>query len=146
MFVEEGFRIRFANGEVIDFYADKTADKEGWMKVLSEVVGKESAQSGKSWTATVLKRERALASRALQSGSSANASSPNKNSSSSSFFSSAAPVQSPTTTSFSRPFVPQSPRPSSALDKPLPYGPTPSRDPRKMTPAERREKAKTMLF
>jgi hypothetical protein len=31
MFVEEGFRIRFANGEVIDFYADSAAEKDGWM-------------------------------------------------------------------------------------------------------------------
>ncbi|VBB86472.1 Putative integrin alpha chain-like protein [Podospora comata] len=41
MFVEEGFRIRFNNGELIDFYADTAEDKEGWMKVLGEVVGKE---------------------------------------------------------------------------------------------------------
>ncbi|KIN00758.1 hypothetical protein OIDMADRAFT_146103 [Oidiodendron maius Zn] len=34
MFVEEGFRIRFNNGEVIDFYADTGADKKGWIKVL----------------------------------------------------------------------------------------------------------------
>lgn len=40
MFVEEGFRMRFNNGEVIDFYADTPEDKEGWMKVLSEIVGR----------------------------------------------------------------------------------------------------------
>jgi hypothetical protein len=40
MFVEEGFRIRFNNGEVIDFYADTAADKEGWMKVLDAVLAK----------------------------------------------------------------------------------------------------------
>lgn len=135
MFVEEGFRIRFANGEVIDFYADKTADKEGWMKVLAEVVGKESAQSSKSWTAIVLKRERALASRALKTGSAATLSSPSKSST----------MQSPTSPSFSRPFAPQSPRPSSTFDKPLPQGPT-TRDFKKLTPAERREKSRTMLF
>lgn len=63
MFVEEGFRIRFGNGEVIDFYADTSADKEGWMKVLSEVVGKGyAAGSGqvKAWTELVLRHERAL--------------------------------------------------------------------------------------
>ncbi|KAF2270280.1 DUF1709-domain-containing protein [Lojkania enalia] len=57
MFVEEGFRIRFANGEVIDFYADNTEQKEGWMKALSETVGKDIA-SGKGWTDMVLERER----------------------------------------------------------------------------------------
>lgn len=57
MFVEEGFRIRFANGEVIDFYADNRENKEGWMKVLSECVGKDIA-SGKAWTHMVLEKER----------------------------------------------------------------------------------------
>ncbi|KAF2751440.1 DUF1709-domain-containing protein [Sporormia fimetaria CBS 119925] len=57
MFVEEGFRIRFANGEVIDFYADTTAQKEEWMSVLSEIVGKDVA-SGKAWTEMVLQKER----------------------------------------------------------------------------------------
>lgn len=57
MFVEEGFRIRFANGEVIDFYADNRDQKEGWMKVLSETVGKDIA-SGKAWTDMVLEKER----------------------------------------------------------------------------------------
>ncbi|KAL4978606.1 hypothetical protein BDW66DRAFT_16324 [Aspergillus desertorum] len=62
MFVEEGFRIRFGNGEVIDFYADSAADKEGWMKVLSETVGKgpTSASQAKPWTELVLKRERSI--------------------------------------------------------------------------------------
>jgi hypothetical protein len=57
MFVEEGFRMRFANGEVIDFYADNTAQKDEWMKVLSEVVGKDIAAS-KGWAAMVLEKER----------------------------------------------------------------------------------------
>jgi hypothetical protein len=57
MFVEEGFRIRFANGEVIDFYADSTAQKEGWMKVLSETVGKDTS-SGRGWAGMVLDKER----------------------------------------------------------------------------------------
>lgn len=63
MFVEEGFRIRFANGECIDFYADNAADKEGWMKVLSETVGKEARKASGGWTDLVLekeKREKAL--------------------------------------------------------------------------------------
>lgn len=68
MFVEEGFRIRFGNGEVIDFYADSAADKDGWLRVMSEAVGK-GATSGngsvKPWADLVLKRERSLASRRL---------------------------------------------------------------------------------
>ncbi|KAJ5815575.1 hypothetical protein N7474_007352 [Penicillium riverlandense] len=62
MFVEEGFRIRFANGEVIDFYADNAADKEGWLRVMSEVVGKGSSGNGavKAWADFVLKRERSM--------------------------------------------------------------------------------------
>lgn len=78
MFVEEGFRIRFNNGEVIDFYADTAQDKEGWMKVLSEVIRRDSRDSdggsisssssstrakGK-WCEIVLKREEALRRRA----------------------------------------------------------------------------------
>ncbi|RYO60823.1 hypothetical protein AA0116_g5850 [Alternaria tenuissima] len=57
MFVEEGFRIRFANGEVIDFYADSREQKEAWMKVLYETVGKDIAQN-KGWAAMVLEKER----------------------------------------------------------------------------------------
>jgi hypothetical protein len=57
MFVEEGFRIRFANGEVIDFYADSREQKEAWMKVLSETVGRDIAQN-KGWAAMVLAKER----------------------------------------------------------------------------------------
>ncbi|EED21878.1 GTP binding protein (Bud4), putative [Talaromyces stipitatus ATCC 10500] len=63
MFVEEGFRIRFGNGEVIDFYADSRPEKEGWLNVLSETVGKgHGAGSGqiKAWTELVLKYEQAL--------------------------------------------------------------------------------------
>jgi hypothetical protein len=56
-FVEEGFRMRFANGETIDFYADNAEDKEGWMAVLSRTVGK-SATVGKGWCQLVLARER----------------------------------------------------------------------------------------
>lgn len=65
MFVEEGFRIRFNNGEVIDFYADTPEDKEGWMKVLNEIIGRgdggtddESNNARRSkWCEIVLKRE-----------------------------------------------------------------------------------------
>lgn len=79
MFVEEGFRIRFNNGELIDFYADSTADKEGWMKVLGEVIGRDSLSSADGvvgddgvggsrmrgkWCEVVLKREEALKKRA----------------------------------------------------------------------------------
>ncbi|KAK0711218.1 cell division protein anillin-domain-containing protein [Lasiosphaeris hirsuta] len=76
MFVEEGFRIRFNNGELIDFYADSTEDKDGWMKVLSEVIGRDSIGSddddimstgskakGK-WCELVIKREDTVRRRA----------------------------------------------------------------------------------
>jgi hypothetical protein len=61
MFVEEGFRLRFANGETIDFYADDRASKEGWMKALSEVVGRDAgdSRSKRSWADLVLSREKA---------------------------------------------------------------------------------------
>ncbi|KAL8727996.1 MAG: hypothetical protein Q9166_005667 [cf. Caloplaca sp. 2 TL-2023] len=62
MFVEEGFRIRFANGETIDFYADSAAAKDDWMKVLSEVVGKDLSKP-KSWTDIVIAKQRAAASK-----------------------------------------------------------------------------------
>ena len=41
MFVEEGFRIVFANGDTIDFYADTRQQKEEWMDHLSNVIGKD---------------------------------------------------------------------------------------------------------
>ncbi|KAK6341281.1 Bud site selection protein bud4 [Orbilia brochopaga] len=56
MFIEEGFRIRFANGECIDFYADSTKEKNGWMKVLYDTIGRCSA--GRNWCDHVLKKER----------------------------------------------------------------------------------------
>lgn len=71
MFVEEGFRMRFNNGELIDFYADTAADKEGWMKVLTEVVGRDSPEEESSnqrskakWCQLVLRREEQLRRRA----------------------------------------------------------------------------------
>lgn len=66
MFVEEGFRIRFNNGEVIDFYADSAEDKEGWMKALSDVIGRGDAgleedtsgpRSRAKWCELVFKHE-----------------------------------------------------------------------------------------
>jgi hypothetical protein len=72
MFVEEGFRIRFNNGEVIDFYADTARDKEGWMKVLTDVIGRSDGGADddgagprrNKWCELVLKREEALRKRA----------------------------------------------------------------------------------
>ncbi|KAK3333584.1 cell division protein anillin-domain-containing protein [Cercophora scortea] len=72
MFVEEGFRIRFNNGELIDFYADSTQDKDGWMKVLNEVIGRDSMGSSteedgsrakSKWCELVLKKEEAARKR-----------------------------------------------------------------------------------
>lgn len=67
MFVEEGFRIRFANGEVIDFYADSREQKEAWMKVLVETVGKDLA-TNKGWAAMVLEKERKEKASRTQAG------------------------------------------------------------------------------
>lgn len=71
MFIEEGFRIRFGNGEVIDFYADSADDKEGWMRILDQCIGK--ADDGKGpkagkWCDLVLKREESLKKKASQQG------------------------------------------------------------------------------
>jgi len=63
MFVEEGFRMRFANGETIDFYADSAAEKDGWMKVLADVVGKDTHKP-ESWTDLVMAKQRTTASQA----------------------------------------------------------------------------------
>jgi hypothetical protein len=72
MFVEEGFRIRFNNGEVIDFYADTAEDKDSWMKVLTDVIGRgdgledeaNGPRSRAKWCELVLKREDQLKRRA----------------------------------------------------------------------------------
>lgn len=56
MFVEEGFRIKFQNGETIDFYADNGEDKKGWMKVLGETIG--GGQENKTWCEIILNKER----------------------------------------------------------------------------------------
>ncbi|KAI9888881.1 MAG: Bud site selection protein bud4 [Vezdaea aestivalis] len=65
MFVEEGFRIRFANGEVIDFYADSTAEKDGWMQALDDTIGKGDDGKKGGWTALVLAKEAKLKSLSL---------------------------------------------------------------------------------
>lgn len=65
MFLEEGFRVRFANGETIDFYADNVALKDGWMQALVDVVGRDSRPS-KGWTDIVLKREKTAKQAVLQ--------------------------------------------------------------------------------
>ncbi|KAK1462373.1 PH domain-containing protein [Colletotrichum melonis] len=69
MFVEEGFRIRFNNGETIDFYADTAEDKQGWLLALTDLIGTGrgdseddvggSRKQGK-WCELILKREEAL--------------------------------------------------------------------------------------
>lgn len=152
MFVEEGFRVRFANGEVIDFYADSTAEKEKWMQSLSEVVGKDTKKS-KSWTDIVLKREKLLASKlnksAVPPSSSAKSAPPTP----------AKPEKTSTTTtttagrpSFTRPLSQQEvARPSSQQarsritgnDKPLPK---PGANARLSAAAERRAKTRSMIF
>jgi hypothetical protein len=56
MYLEEGFRIWFANGEVIDFRADTKEEKREWVNVLQGVVGKVPAR--REWCEAVLHRER----------------------------------------------------------------------------------------
>jgi len=58
-FIEEGFRVRFANGETIDFYADNSAQKDEWMKALAQTVGKQTNTSTAKWTEVVLAKEKA---------------------------------------------------------------------------------------
>ncbi|KAF2481747.1 hypothetical protein BDY17DRAFT_311407 [Neohortaea acidophila] len=59
-YVEEGFRMRFANGETIDFYAESREKKDEWMLMLSKVIGKPDGGARPStWTDLVLVRERA---------------------------------------------------------------------------------------
>ncbi|KAK5111626.1 hypothetical protein LTR85_011804 [Meristemomyces frigidus] len=75
-YVEEGFRIRFANGETIDFYADSRAAKEGWMEALCQVVGKAEVgkkAGGASWTDLVLAREKGAAAEQRDGGGSSSA-------------------------------------------------------------------------
>jgi hypothetical protein len=55
MFVEEGFRIRFANGEVIDFYADSPQEKKDWLKILGETIG--NIPDSRGWCQMVLAKE-----------------------------------------------------------------------------------------
>lgn len=74
MFVEEGFRIRFNNGEIIDFYADTREDKQGWMKALGDVIGRTgddddgtgTSSGRRKWCDLVLKREEILRKRAAE--------------------------------------------------------------------------------
>ena len=77
MFVEEGFRIRFANGETIDFYADSAAEKDGWMKVLADVVGKDTNKS-KQWTDLVLAKHRVTSSQTAHADQQPPKSAPNR--------------------------------------------------------------------
>ena len=78
-YVEEGFRMRFANGETIDFYAESRERKEEWMVVLSQVIGKADPGADKKnmWTDLVLARERAQGS-SLKTASAEGISSPVK--------------------------------------------------------------------
>jgi hypothetical protein len=60
--VENGFRIRFANGETIDFGADSAKEKETLLNVLNGIIGKPAAiekrTTGiKSWCQIVLDKE-----------------------------------------------------------------------------------------
>lgn len=55
MFVNEAFRIRFANGEIIDFYADGEQIKDDWIESLGKVIG--STSQSQPWVDLVKKYE-----------------------------------------------------------------------------------------
>lgn len=55
MFVNEAFRIRFGNGEIIDFYADGEEVKREWIESLTRVIG--SASERKPWVDLVKRYE-----------------------------------------------------------------------------------------
>ncbi|KAL9029525.1 MAG: hypothetical protein Q9196_002239 [Gyalolechia fulgens] len=131
MFVEEGFRIRFANGETIDFYADSAAEKDGWMKALSEVVGKDLSKP-KRWTDIVIAKHRAAASKAIKADQ---------------HTSTKAPQQSPTKAAPTRsaPPTPAKPVPSKTfvpapVSKDVRYGPSLQRR------ADAAAKTRSMIF
>lgn len=69
MVAEEEFRIRFNNGEVIDFCADTSEEKKRWLEILHQVTGRgdDSAEkdavnprSQAKWCELVLRREKKL--------------------------------------------------------------------------------------
>jgi len=67
-FVEEGFRLRFNNGETIDFYALNAEEKDKWMEVLSEAMRSSSTSYGSSskklkWTDLILSQEASMAAK-----------------------------------------------------------------------------------
>jgi hypothetical protein len=55
MFVEEGFRIRFGNGEIIDFYADSKEVKQEWMTVLTKAITTSTKRS--PWVELILRQQ-----------------------------------------------------------------------------------------
>lgn len=55
LYVAEGFRIRFANGEAIDFYADSAAEKAKWIACLGGLIQKVPVV--KAWAKVVLEHE-----------------------------------------------------------------------------------------
>ncbi|KAL9131102.1 MAG: hypothetical protein Q9217_000864 [Psora testacea] len=140
MFVEEGFRIRFANGETIDFYADSAAEKDGWMKVLAEVVGKDVGKN-KTWTDIVLAKRRAEASKAQRThDGKVGVASPSKTTS-------ASPTKSAPLSAMSAP-----PTPAKTFQPRKPVLPTPGKSPRRSDVAiahrrmEAAAKTRSMIF
>uniref|UniRef100_A0A060TBX0 ARAD1D38038p n=1 Tax=Blastobotrys adeninivorans TaxID=409370 RepID=A0A060TBX0_BLAAD len=55
MFVDEGFRIRFGNGEIIDFYAEGQEEKNDWIQTISATIGTSASRS--PWVEKVLRFE-----------------------------------------------------------------------------------------
>ncbi|CCG84340.1 protein of unknown function [Taphrina deformans PYCC 5710] len=55
LYVADGFRIRFVNGEMIDFYADSHEEKNKWVNILGGIVQK--IPVAKAWCQIVLEAE-----------------------------------------------------------------------------------------
>ena len=55
MYLDEGFRILFENGEVLDFYAQEVEYKAEWISILQQVVG--NVPIVKPWAEAVLQKE-----------------------------------------------------------------------------------------
>ncbi|QSL64750.1 hypothetical protein MERGE_002052 [Pneumocystis wakefieldiae] len=58
MFAQNGFCIKFFNGEIINFYADSEDEKTRWVRILDAVIKK--ADQVKPWSLYVLQKQKAM--------------------------------------------------------------------------------------
>lgn len=148
MFVEEGFRVRFANGETIDFYADSAAEKDRWMLALADAVGKE-ARSAKRWTELVLRRDKMLTQRTAKTEQQHPKLPQQSQSACSAMRSAPSTPAHKRMSQGKRPSMQQNMRPSLQPGRPTSSGDVPppvAKDPRHLSAAERRQKSRSMVF